>query len=209
MIKLFRSMIGMSKKRSKGRRIRGCSSESFIDAREVLSRLNLKGDEVFMDAGCGDGHAAIHAQKMLGDDAVVYALDSYQPSIEDLKRDVQRRGISNIVPIHGNIAGEVDLEDETVDVILMINVYHHFLENTDEAIAELKRITKAGGRVAVMDYKKMDTGYGPPLKHKQSPGEVEEAFKRHGLKMVQLDTDVGEELEDGTKSHYLIVFQKE
>lgn len=40
----------------------------------------------------------------------------------------------------------------------MINVFHHFVENSDEAIAELKRITKPGGKIVVMDYKKMDTG---------------------------------------------------
>jgi hypothetical protein len=54
----------------------------------------------------------------------------------------------------------------------------------------------------------MDTGYGPPLKFKRSPEEVEMIFKKQGLKMVQLDTEVGEDLEGGVKSHYLIVFQK-
>lgn len=70
---------------SNGHRIRGRSSESFIDAQEVLSGLDLKGDEVFLDAGCGDGHVALLAQELLDDDAVIYALDSYQPSMEDLE----------------------------------------------------------------------------------------------------------------------------
>ena len=91
---------------------------------------------------------------------------------------------------------------------MMINVFHHFLENTYAAISELKRVTKQGGRIALMDYKKLDTGYGPPLRFKRSPEEVEEIFKRHGLKMVHLDTGVGEELDGGMKSHNLIVFQK-
>ncbi|MCC7563804.1 MAG: SAM-dependent methyltransferase, partial [Methanobacterium sp.] len=86
----------------------------------------------------------------------------------------------------------------------------HFVatKRNDEAIGELKRIIKPGGKIAVMDYKKMDTGYGPPVKFKRSPQEIEEMFLKHGLTMVQLDTEIGEELEDGTKSHYLIVFKK-
>lgn len=195
---------------SNGHRIRGRSSESFIDAREVLSKLELKGNEVFLDAGCGDGHVSILAQELLDDEALIYALDNYQPSIEDLTSYVQAKKLTNIIPIQGDIAGDIPLDDDTVDVCLLINVFHHFVaqESTDEAITELKRIIKPSGRVAVMDYKKMDTGYGPPLKFKRSPEEVEEMFTKHGLKMVQLDTEVGEDLEGGVKSHYLLVFQK-
>ena len=204
-------MMNMSNKTGKvpsnGHRIQGRSSEYFIDAREVLSKLNLKGDEVFLDAGCGDGHVSFLAQRLLDKEATIYAVDNYQPSIEDMQQDVEVRGITNILPIRGDITSNIPLDDDTVDVSLLINVFHHFLENTNEAITELKRVTKPGGRIAVMDYHKMDTGYGPPLKYKKSPGEVEEMFTRHELKMVHLDTEVGEDL-NGVKSHYLIVFQK-
>ncbi|HHY01208.1 MAG TPA: class I SAM-dependent methyltransferase [Methanothermobacter sp.] len=195
---------------SNGHRIRGRTSESFIDARDVISRLNLKGNEVFMDAGCGDGHAAMIAYDMMDAEATIYAVDDYHPSIDDLKKDLEKDGITNVIPIQSDITKKIDLDDDTVDVCLLINVFHHFVatKSTDEAISELKRIIKPDGRIAVMDYKKMDTGYGPPVKFKRSPDEIREMFKKHGLKMVQLDTETGEDLEDGTKSHYLIVFKK-
>ena len=82
------------------------------------------------------------------------------------------------------------------------------MENADEAIHELKRVTKPGGKIAVMDYKKMDSGYGPPVQYKSSPEELKEMFGRHGMKMIKLDTEVGEDLEGGIKSHYLIIFEK-
>lgn len=195
---------------SNGHRIKGRTSESFIDARDVISRLNLKGNEVFMDAGCGDGHAAMIAYDMMDAEATIYAVDDYHPSIDDLKKDLEEDGITNVIPIQSDITKKIDLDDDTVDVCLLINVFHHFVatKSTDEAISELKRIIKPDGRIAVMDYKKMDTGYGPPVKFKRSPDEIREMFKGHGLKMVQLDTETGEDLEDGTKSHYLIVFKK-
>ncbi len=195
---------------SNGHRIKGRTSESFIDARDVISRLNLKGNEVFMDAGCGDGHAAMIAYDMMDAEATIYAVDDYHPSIDDLKKDLEEDGITNVIPIQSDITKKIDLDDDTVDVCLLINVFHHFVatKSTDEAISELKRIIKPDGRIAVMDYKKMDTGYGPPVKFKRSSDEIREMFKGHGLKMVQLDTETGEDLEDGTKSHYLIVFKK-
>ncbi len=163
-----------------------------------------------MDAGCGDGHAAMIAYDMMDAEATIYAVDDYHPSIDDLKKDLEEDGITNVIPIQSDITKKIDLDDDTVDVCLLINVFHHFVatKSTDEAISELKRIIKPDGRIAVMDYKKMDTGYGPPVKFKRSPDEIREMFKKHGLKMVQLDTETGEDLEDGTKSHYLIVFKK-
>ncbi|OPX58170.1 MAG: hypothetical protein A4E25_01827 [Methanobacterium sp. PtaB.Bin024] len=195
---------------SNGHRIKGRTSESFIDARDVISRLNLKGNEVFMDAGCGDGHATMIAYDMMNDEATIYAVDTYQPSIEDLKKDLDKEGISNVIPIQSDISRKITLDDDTVDICLSINVFHHFVmtKSTDEAIIELKRIIKPDGKIAVMDYKKLDTGYGPPVKFKRSPEELEEMFLKQDLKMVQLDTEVGEVLDDGTMSHYLIVFQK-
>ncbi len=197
-------------KPSNGHRIQGRTSESFIDARDVISRLNLKGNEAFMDAGCGDGHASIIAHDMMNNDATIYALDIYQPSIEDMEKYVKDKGINNIIPIQSDIAGDIALDDNTMDISLMINVFHHLVahERADEAICELKRITKPGGKIAVMDYKKEDTGYGPPVKFKSSEEEMEKMFKKHDLKMIQLDTEVGEVLDKGSMSHYLIVFQK-
>ncbi|WP_321423187.1 class I SAM-dependent methyltransferase [uncultured Methanobacterium sp.] len=195
---------------SNGHRIQGRSTESFLDARDIISRLNLKGNEVFMDAGCGDGHVAMIAHDMMDDDATIYALDVYPPSIEDMEKDVEEQGINNIIAIQSDIAEKIALDDDTVDICLMVNVFHHFVaqETADSAISELKRIIKPGGKIAVMDYKKMDTGYGPPAKFKSSPEEMEEMFKKHDLEMVKLETEAGEVLDDGTMSHYIITFQK-
>lgn len=195
---------------SNGHRIQGRTTESFIDARDVISRLDLKGDEVFMDAGCGDGHVAMEAYDMLDEAATIYAVDIYEPSIEDLETDLKKDGITNIIPVQSDIADKIAINDDTVDIVLMINVFHHFvaMENAAEAISELKRVIKPGGKIAIMDYKKMDSGYGPPVKFKSSPEELKEMFSKHGLKMVKLDTEVGEDLEGGIKSHYLIIFEK-
>ncbi|AUB59934.1 MAG: class I SAM-dependent methyltransferase [Methanobacterium sp.] len=195
---------------SNGHRIQGRSSESFIDARDIISRLDLDGNEVFMDAGCGDGHVAMEAHEIMDDEATIYALDIYEPSITDLKKDIKEKGITNVIPVQSDIAGFIVLGDDTVDICLLINVFHGFIarKNTDEAITELKRVIKPDGKIAVMDYKKMDTGYGPPFKFKIAPDDLEKMFIEHGFEMVQLDNEVGEDLEVGCKSHYLAIFEK-
>lgn len=193
-----------------GHRIQGRSSESFVDAGEVISRLNLRGNEVFLDAGCGDGHVAFKAYDMMNNDAIIFAVDIYEPSIQDLEADIEKKNITRMVPLLGNIAGNIPLPDKTLDITLMINVFHGFVaqKNVHEAIEELKRVTKPGGKIAIMDYKKQETKYGPPFFVRQSPEELDDLFNEHGLKMIKLDNQIGETLEDGSKSHYMIIFEK-
>lgn len=192
-----------------GHRIHGRSSEDFLDAREIIKELKLEGNEVFMDAGCGDGHASFEAVDILSDDGLVYALDVYDASIEDLKNAVEEKGIKNIIPICSDITDHIDLDDNTVDIILMINVFHGFkaCRKIDEAIEELKRITKPGGKIAIMDYKKQEARHGPPYPVRSSPQELEDIFKSHDLKVYSLNNEIGEDIEQG-KSHYLIIFEK-
>ena len=194
---------------AKGHRIQGRSSESFLDAREIIMELGLEGNEVFMDAGCGDGHAAIEAVDILGEDATIYAVDIYEPSIEDLKKAADENGYDNLIPICADIADHIDLDDDTVDIVLLINVWHGFkaTRRMDEAIEELKRILKPGGKIAIMDYKKQEAKHGPPITVRSSPEDLEEVFKEHDMTLFSLNPDTGEDIPQG-KSHYLIVFQK-
>ncbi len=129
-----------------GHRIHGRSSESFLDAREIINSLNLKGDEVFMDAGCGDGHAAIEALDILNDDAIIYGVDIYDASIEDLEKYKEENSISNLIPLVGDLTSHVDVDDDSIDVILMINVFHGFkaVRKLNETVEELKRMIKPG-----------------------------------------------------------------
>lgn len=192
-----------------GHRIQGISSESFLDANEILNNLDLKGDEVFMDAGCGDGHIAMEARKLLNDNSRIYAVDIYEPSIDDLKKQIEEENINNIISLLGDFTNHVNVPNDSIDVVLMVNVFHGFnaVRKLDESVEEFKRIIKPGGKIAIMDYKKQEAKHGPPYPIRMDPKEIEDLFNKHGLKCLNLINDIGEDIETG-KSHYLIIFTK-
>ena len=128
-----------------GHRAHGFSSALFLDSNEILNELDLKGDEIFMDAGCGDGHIAIQVIEEKLTTNTVYAVDVYDASIEDMETYKKENNVENLVNIEADIPkGIPGVEDESVDVVLLVNVFHGFKASRqlDEATAELARIVK-------------------------------------------------------------------
>ena len=193
-----------------GHRAHGFSSAFFLDSDEIIQELNLKGDETFMDAGCGDGHNAIKVLEDYNHKGTVYAVDIYDASIEDMNRYKEENNVENLVNIEADITeGIPGVDDESIDVVLMVNVFHGFKASRkkDEAVEELARIVKKDGKIAIMDYKPWDVPKGPPTQFRSSPEDLEKLFNNHGLKKTYLNEEIGEDIPEG-KSHFLIMFGK-
>ena len=193
-----------------GHRAHGFSSAFFLDSDEIIQELDLKGDETFMDAGCGDGHNAIKVLEDYNHTGLVYAVDIYDASIEDMNKYKSENDVENLINIEADITeGIPGVDDESIDVILMVNVFHGFKASRklDEAVAELARIVKKDGKIAIMDYKPWDVPKGPPTQYRSSPEDLEKLFNSHGLKMTYLNEEIGEDIPEG-KSHFLIMFGK-
>ena len=194
-----------------GHRAHGFSSVHFLDSDEIINELNLKGDETFMDAGCGDGHNAIKVLEDYNHKGTVYAVDIYDASIEDMETYKKENDVKNLINIEADITeGIPGVVDASVDVVLLVNVFHGFKASRklDEAVCELGRIVSDDGKIAIMDYKAWDVPNGPPTKMRSSPDDLEKLFNVHGLKKVYLNEEIGEDIPQG-KSHYLIMFEKE
>ena len=193
-----------------GHRAHGFSSAFFLDSDEIIQELNLKGDETFMDAGCGDGHNAIKVLEDYNHKGTVYAVDIYDASIEDMETYKKENNVENLINIEADITeGIPGVEDASIDVVLLVNVFHGFKASRklDEAVSELARIVSDDGKIAIMDYKAWDVPNGPPTKMRSSPEDLEELFCKHGLKKIYLNEEIGEDIPEG-KSHYLIMFEK-
>lgn len=193
-----------------GHRAHGFSSALFLDSDEIIQELNLKGDETFMDAGCGDGHNAIKVLEDYNHKGTVYAVDIYDASIEDMNKYKEENNVENLVNIEADITvGIPGVDDESIDVVLMVNVFHGFKASRkmDEAVEELARIVKKDGKIAIMDYKPWDVPKGPPTQFRSSPEDLEKLFNDHGLKKTYLNEEIGEDIPEG-KSHFLIMFGK-
>jgi SAM-dependent methyltransferase len=106
------------------------------------------------DLGCGEGYLTIEAA---GWARRVIAVDRSAEVLARAKALARRRGVSNIAWEQGELE-RVPLADSTVDVTLLSQALHH-ASDPALALAECARITRAGGRVLVLDLRRHDEGW--------------------------------------------------
>ena len=187
------------------------SSVNFLDSDEILEKLNLNGNEIFMDAGCGDGHIAIKALNDYLPNGLVYAIDNYDVSIRELEDYKTENNLEKLITVQADLTKDIpQIDDDSIDMIFMLNVVHGFKAsgNMDDVIEKLLRILKSDGKIAIVEFRPIDWTFGPPTEIKYAPEELEGIFNNHGFKKIYLNEELGQEgLEE--KSHYLIIFEKE
>lgn len=174
------------------------STKDILSADKVLSAAGLKSGDVFLDAGCGDGYISIAASPLVGGEGKVYAIDVYPESIEIVKKDVQKKGIKNLEAIIADLTSEIPLIDDSVDLCVMANVLHGFVENgeLDKVLPEIKRVIKLGGIFSVVEFKKIEGLPGPPFEVRLNPQDVENVLIKYGFEVTET-VEVG-------KYHYLV-----
>ncbi len=161
----------------------GTSTFEFVDLNRVLQTLSLTPSTVFLDLGCGRGNYAIPVAEFIGPQGKVYGVDAWREGLEELEGRAAARGLANITAIHANLNEHIPLEDGTVDVGFMATVLHDLLREGPGVVAmdEIARVLKPGGRLCIIEFKKVEDGPGPPLSVRLSPEETEKVITPFGF----------------------------
>lgn len=129
---------------------------------KMIKRMDIKGDEVVLDLGCGQGWFLTLIAPYLSKGRAI-GLDSWQK--KDLSRNSRDQVLSNLekrklnekVDILDGDMRKIPLEDESIDVITA-SLSIHNLSNFDErkkVLAEISRVLKPNGRIVLMDFQKV------------------------------------------------------
>ena len=180
----------------------GKSSFDLIDFPALLSALDLSGDIVFLDVACGVGNYAIEIARQITASGQVYAFDLWEQGIVKLKLKAGSLGLDNIHAQVCDVSQKIPLDDQCVDICLMATVLHDLVEDgTDQgALAEIVRVLKPGGQLAVVEFKKIPGPPGPPEKVRLSLEELLRILEPVGLRCLET-VELGEVV-------YLAMFQR-
>jgi precorrin-6B methylase 2 len=151
----------------------------------MVKSLKLKPGMVVADIGAGSGVIAMLISEQIGDKGKVMAVDIQDKMLARLKANCKKKGITNIVPVKGAVKSP-NLKPGTVDLIIMVDVYHEF-DFPYEMTKELAKSLKPGGRIVWVEYRMEDRTVPIKLVHKMSQAQVkkEAGLAEFGLKFKE------------------------
>lgn len=157
--------------------------------RKLIASLDIKEDINILDVGCGSGFAVGEVARLANYKGQFYGIDLSAKMIEKAKSNFSGR--DNFHFIQAN-AESIPLEDNFFDIIICTNSFHHYL-HPDEAVGEMHRLLRIGGRVYILDptgdnwiakILNTITKFGPEHVKLYSTKEFRHLFESAGLRYV-------------------------
>ena len=161
------------------------------EAADVVRRLGIRAGMHVADIGAGSGYYTIRLSPVVGPAGRVYANDIIPDYLARLKRRAADVGLANVQFVLGD-SGDTNLPDQSVDLALMVHMYHE-IGDPFGLLWRLQDDLKPGGRVAIMDSDRPTSRHGTP------PGLLRCELEAVGYRQIGFSR-----LENGS---YLAVFQ--
>jgi ubiquinone/menaquinone biosynthesis C-methylase UbiE len=122
-------------------------------ALEMLQQIGIRSGQTVLDFGCGSGTYTIPTAKIVDAQGKVYALDKNNEVLDELMQKAESAGLKNIKRMETAGKLEIDLADESVDVVLLFDVFHSFyfpqVEDRKKLLGEIYRIMKPSAFLSI------------------------------------------------------------
>lgn len=152
--------------------------EAWQKPAEVIAALALPADAKIADIGSATGYFPVRFARALPQSRV-YGADVESSMVEYLNKRAEQEQLTNLT---SHLAEFADAKiPEPVDLILMVNTYHH-IEGREAYFTKLKGSLKPGGRLAIIDFTQASK-MGPS--EKLPPEQVEAELKKAGYTLAQ------------------------
>ncbi|MDT3698449.1 MAG: class I SAM-dependent methyltransferase [Thermincola sp.] len=183
---------------TKRRKLDSAERRKILPPFETLKKVGLQEGDIMADIGCGIGYFTLPAAEIVGPRGLIYAMDISPEMLAEVEKRAADLGTRNIRLVNSG-ENEFKIKEETVNFAFICLVMHE-AKNITSFLQETKRITTGQGRVAIIEWKKVESSYGPPVDHRLDIGDVKKIVQDLGFKNVR-GMDIGEQF-------YAVVAQK-
>lgn len=162
----------------------GKSSYDLIDQDLFWKHLTVRPGMTVLDLACGIGRYALPLSARVGSNGRVIAVDMWAEGIEQLQAAAPEGGTFAPIETHIADAGTaLPVVSGSVDLCLMATVLHDLVADGKDrtAVAEVTRVLKPDGILAIVEFKKQDGPPGPPKAVRLSPEGVSMHLMPAGL----------------------------
>jgi predicted methyltransferase len=165
---------------------------------EALTLIGLRPGMIVADVGAGSGYMTTRIARLVGPAGKVYAED-IQPAMLRIVQEKAKAGqLSNVVEVLGTDV-DATLPAESVDLALLVDVYHEF-QHPQEMLRSIRRSLKPDGRLVLVEYRKEDPTIPIAPAHRMSVVDARTEVEAEGFTFDRT-------VEDLPRQH-IIVFRK-
>ena len=149
----------------------------------LIDSLGIQPGQIVADIGAGSGYFTRRLSAKVGQEGRVMAVDIQPEMLAILRRSLTAAGISNVTMILGKETSP-NLPPNSVDLVLMVDVYHEF-SFPHEMMTQIHSALKPGGQVVWVEYRLEDPTVPIKLLHKMSRQQVHKEATFQGFEFVR------------------------
>ena len=154
---------------------------------DAINAMDVRKGMAVADIGAGTGYFSTRLARRVGPAGKVFANDVQPEMLDRLRERGAKLKLTNIETVLGSEA-DPKLPANTMDIILMVDVYHE-LSQPQRMLRALRSALKPDGRLVLLEYRKEDPTIPINPCHKMSIPEVRTEIEAEGFKMDKvLDT---------------------
>jgi len=137
---------------------------------KAVALLDLHPGMVVADIGAGSGYMTLRIAPLVGPTGKVYAEDIQPALLQLAQARALAAHLSNVEVVLGSDT-DVKLPDDSIDLALLVDVYHEF-QHPREMLRSIRRSLKTGGRLVLIEYRKEDATLPIAPTHRLSVAEA-------------------------------------
>ncbi len=151
----------------------------------MVRSLKLQPGQIVADIGCGSGVVTALLARAVGLEGKVMGVDVQPQMLARMQMRMKKFRIPNVTAVRGTQKSP-RLKDDSIDLAIMVDVYHEF-EFPYEMMFEISKALKPGGRVAFVEYRMEDRRVPILLVHKMTEKQVKKEISQEpfGLKFKE------------------------
>ncbi|MEO0602533.1 MAG: methyltransferase domain-containing protein [Myxococcota bacterium] len=167
------------------------------DPDKLHTLLKVQPGQTVMDLGCGSGYHARRLARAVGPKGRVVCVDLQPEMLTIAEQHAKAAGITNIDFVRGAVA-EVPVRPGSIDLALLVDVYHEFSE-PGAMLASLKKALAPKGKVAIVEFRlEGTTASHIKVDHRMAKDQVVKELTKAGYALDRTD--------DGLPNQHLLVF---
>ncbi len=153
------------------------------DCETLLAALKVQPGQIVCDMGCGNGFYTLPLAKQVGEGGKVLAVDIQPEMLHLLDERAKVEGIENIELITGTQT-DPQLAPGSVDLILLVDVYHEF-SHPRQMLEAMHKALKPNGRIALAEFRLEDRNVPIKRLHKMSKKQILREYEASGFRLVE------------------------